>query len=113
MDSQIISILFKIGHYNDVLLIGIHNIDALVFARKAFLFTILLRLNVYLSNKTDVDSYNNLCSFKIKYYNHVHLIGIHDTNALVWQEKAFLFTILLRIKVYPSNETNLDSHNNI
>ena len=49
----------------------------------------------------------------IGHNNHVYLIGIHDTEALDLQEKAFLSTIFIITKVHPWNDLNLDAHNKI
>ena len=82
----IIFVLFVIGHYNHVLFIGMHDIVALVWQEKAFLSTIFLRFKAIWSNKTNLDSYNNLYVFVIGHYNHVLLISIHEIGTLVWQE---------------------------
>ena len=51
--------------------------------------------------------------FVIGQCNHVLLIEIHDICALILQEKIFFSTLSHVIKVYPSNETNLDSGKNL
>ena len=80
-----------IGHHNHLLLIRIHDIDALVWQEKLFFLHIFCRIKVYPSNETNLDSYNNLhYFFVIRHYNHVFLIGLHDIGALDLQEKLFL-----------------------
>ena len=58
-------------------------------SRKTFLSTVFLIVKVNLRNDTKLDTCNNLYSFYYWHYNHVHLIGIHDIDALVWGEKLF------------------------
>ena len=50
--------------------------------------------------------------FIIGPHNHVLLIWINDIDDL-FGKKSFSFHIFHTIKVYPSNEKNLDSHNNL
>ena len=45
-----------------------------------------------------MDTRNNLCSFFCMHYNHVLLVGIYDTDALVWQEKLFFPTFSLQLE---------------
>ena len=55
----IICILFLIGHNKHVLLIVIHDFDALVSEEKR-LFPSFLRVKVHLSIGTSIDSHSNL-----------------------------------------------------
>ena len=36
-----------------------------------------------------------------RHYKHIHLIGIHGSNALVWEEKLFFPTFSLELKFIP------------
>ena len=54
---------FGYGHYNHVPPIRIYDIDALDLQDKPFLFTIFHLINVYLWNKTILNTRNNLYSF--------------------------------------------------
>ena len=74
-------------HYNHVLHIRIHGIDALDLQDKLFFpFRVI---NVDLWNETNLDTCNNLHSFCYWHYNHVLLIGIHDIDSLDLREKLF------------------------
>ena len=44
-------------------------------ARKAFLFTVFLIINVHPRNKSNLDAHNNLHCFCYGHYNHVPLLG--------------------------------------
>ena len=81
----------------------------LKFCKKNFSPLFFSRIKVHLSKGINIDSHNNL-SFFIGHYKHVLLIRIIGIDALVWQEKLFfpMFS-----KAFSSNETNLDSHNNV
>ena len=65
---------FCYGNYNNFLLIGIHDIDALDLQEKV-LSTIFLIIKVQLWNETNTDAYNNLRSFCYWHYNHVLTLG--------------------------------------
>ena len=82
-----------------------------IYKKKAFLSTILLKINVHLWNETNLNSHNNLHSFCYGHYNHVLHIEIPDIDALDLQGKLFFFLIFLIIKIHPWNKTNLDTHN--
>ena len=60
-----------------------------------------------------MDSYNNLHSF----YMWALETNYPPLDTRLWcfglARKAFLLTIFLRIKVYPSNRINLDSRNSL
>ena len=86
---------FQYGHYNHFLHVGIHDIDALGFARKAFLSTIYLIINVNLWNESNIDTHYNLHSFCYRHYNHVFRIRIHEINALDLQQKLFFLAFSL------------------
>ena len=103
---------FLYGHYDHILLIEIHDIDAFGFARKAFLSTVFLIINVYSWNETNLNTRNNLYFFCYGHNNHVFLIGIHDIDTFGFAGKALVSTIFLIINVHPWNETNLDTHYN-
>ena len=93
---------FCYWHYNHVLIIRIHDVNALDLEEKAFLSTIFLIIKVCPWNKTNLGTNNNLYYFCYGYYNHVLLFGIGDI-ALDLEKKLF----------FPPNETNLDTHNNL
>ena len=77
-----------IGHHNHVPYIGVHDIDALDLARKAFLSTIFFIIK-FMENETNLDTSKNLHSFCCGHYNHVLYIGIHDIDSLDMPEKLF------------------------
>ena len=85
----IFSSVFVIGTTIMFSILG-YTILMLSILRKAFLFPNFLIINVHPSNETNLDTSNNLQSFCYGHYNHVHLIGIHDTDALDLQEKVFI-----------------------
>ena len=101
------------GHYNHVLHIGIHDMDALDLQEKLFFPPISLLLKFICELRQTWILVIISILFSIRHYNHVHLFGIHDIDALIWQEMHFLSTIFLIIKVHPSNETKLDTCNNL
>ena len=83
------------------------------FAREAFLSKIFLKINGHPWNDTNLDTRNNLYSFSF---------WVIQSSSLHWDtwywrfdliRKAFLPTIILIIKVYLWNETNLDARNNL
>ena len=82
------------------------------FGKETFSFNIFNRIKVHPPNWTNLNTYNNLYCFVIQHYNHVLLIGIHDTD-LCFSKKAFFSSFLLRIKIHPSKEINMDSCNNL
>ena len=84
----VISIFFVVGITIMFPLLGC-MILMFRLARKAFLSAIFLMIKVHLSNKTNLDTDNNLHSFCYGHYNHVLLIGIHNINALDLVEKLF------------------------
>ena len=79
---------FCYRHNNHVLLIRIHDIDALVW-KKSFFSTIFHIIKVQPWNKTNLDSRNSLHSFCYGQYNNLLLIAIHDLDALELQEMLF------------------------
>ena len=85
----IISTLFVIGLYSHVHLIGIHDVDAWIWQEKLFFlpFSLLLKLICEI-RQTWICVIISILFF-IGHYNHVHLIGIHEVDALIWQEKLF------------------------
>ena len=91
--------------------IDIHDIDALVWQEKLFLSPVFLRIKVHLLNRTNLDSRNNLYFFVIGHFTFSSLGTRYWCFSLA--RKAFLSTIFLIIKVYPSNKINLDSRNNL
>ena len=72
--------------YNHVLYIGIHDVDVLDLQENLCLYHFLI-IKVHLWNETNMDTHNNLHSFCSWHYNHVLHIGIHDIDALDFQEK--------------------------
>ena len=66
-------------------------------AKKAFLFTIFLIINVQPWNGRNLDTYYNLHSFCYWHYNHVLHIGIHDMDALDLQEVLFFPPLSLKL----------------
>ena len=89
-----------------------YTILMLWFARKTFLFTIFLKIKVHPRIETNLDTRNNLHSFCYWQYNHDPYIG-YMILMFGFARKAFLSTIFLKIKIHPSNETNLGTHNNL
>ena len=83
------------------------------FAKKAFLSTIFHRIKVRPSIETNHNSRNHLYSFG----DWVLLSCSPLWDTWYWCfgsiRENFLSTIFCRIKVHPSNETNLYSHNNL
>ena len=56
------------------------------FWKKAFIFTIFLKIKVHPSNGTNLDSHDNLYSFCDWALKHVFFFGIHGFGALVLQK---------------------------
>ena len=81
------------------------------FARKVFLSTISLIINVH--PESNLDNRKNPYSFCYGHYNHVLRIEIHVVDDIGFVGKAFLSTIILIINVHPRNESNMDIHNNL
>ena len=81
---------FCYGHYNHVLCISTRY-WYFGFARKAFLSTIFVIINVHSLNESNLDICNNLYCFCYGHYSHVLPSGIHDIDALDLQEKSFSF----------------------
>ena len=107
----IIFILFLIWHYSHVFLIGILDVDALVWQEKLFfqLFCLESKFICQIRQTWIVVIISIL--FMVGHYNHVFLIRIHDL--MLWfGKKNFLSTILLTNKVCQSNEASMDFHNN-
>ena len=86
---------FCYGHYNRVYVIGIHDIEAFGFARKAFLSNIFLITKVHPWNERNKSAHNNLHSSCYWHYNHVLHFGIHDIDTLDLQEKLFFLRFYL------------------
>ena len=80
---------FHFWHYNHILCTGMHDIDSLDLQEKAFRSTIFLIINVPPWNVTNLATQYNLHSFHYGYCNRVLHIGIHDIDALDFQEKLF------------------------
>ena len=59
------------------------------FARKGFLSTIFIIINVHPWNESNMDARNYLYSFHYGHYNHILPIVMHDINAFGLQEKLF------------------------
>ena len=82
------------------------------FARKAFLSTIFLVINVHPWNETNLDTQNNIHFFVIG-----TLIMFSTLAFIIWcfgfARKAFLSNAFLVIQVYLWNEANLGAHNNL
>ena len=57
-------------------------------AINAFLSIVFIIIKVHPSNKTYLNSHNNL-RFVIQHYIPIPLIRIHEINALVWQKKLY------------------------
>ena len=93
----IISVLFVIGMTIIFSTLGC-MILMLWICKKSFLSTIFLIFKVHPWNETNLDTCNNLDSFSYWHYNHVHLIGMHDIDALAWQEKPFFPPFSLQLK---------------
>ena len=92
----IIFILFVIRHYNHFFLLGTWY-WCFSLARKTFfpLFSIEL---TFIMNRTNLDALNNLCSFCYCHSNCVQLLGTHDIDALIRQEKLFFAPFSLELK---------------
>ena len=83
------TILSMITHYNHNILIGIDDIDALVWQGNLFFPPFSLESKfANLMRRTWILVIISI-SFIIVHHKHVLLIGIHDNNVLVWQEKLF------------------------
>ena len=86
---------FCYGHYNHILLIGIHDIDALDLQKKLFFSIILLTIKAYPWIEANMDTCNNLYSFS---YWALHSCSLHwDTRywCLDLQEKFFFLPLSL------------------
>ena len=83
------------------------------FARKAFISTIFIVINVHLWNETNLGTHNNLHSYCSGPYDYVLLIGIHKIDALDSEEKLFFPLFFLIINVHLRDETNLDIRNDL
>ena len=70
-----------------------------VLTRKAIISTIVLKIKIYLLNRINLVSHNNLHFFVIGHYKHIFLIRIPDIDALDWQEKLFIPLVSLESKV--------------
>ena len=103
---------FCFGHYNQVLLIRIHDIDGLVWQEKVYFPPFPYNWNLSIKY-VNFDSRNNLHSFC---YWAQQSCSLHwDTRYWCFglARKAFLSTIFLIIKVHPWNETNLYTQYNL
>ena len=103
---------FCYWHYNYVLRIG-NMILCFRVARKGFLSTIFLVINVHQWNETDLDTCINV---------HFFLFWALQSCSPHWEtwylcfgfvRQAFFLTIFLIIKGHLWNETNLDTYNNL
>ena len=82
------------------------------FAREAFHSTIFLIIKAHPSNDANLNTHNNLHSFFMGTTIRFSTVGY--TILMIWIcKKSFFSTIFFRIKVYPSNETNLGTYNNL
>ena len=86
----IISILFVIVHYNHVLHIRIHDVDALDLQEKLFTppFSLLSKFICEMCQTWILIIISIF--FVFAHYNHVLHIGIYNVNALDLQEKIFI-----------------------
>ena len=93
----IIFILFMIDLYNHVLLTRIHDIDTLACCEKLFFPPFCLEIKfIHQIRQTWILVVNFI--FMIEHYNHVPLIGIHNTDALVWKQKLFFPSFCLELE---------------
>ena len=109
---KVISIIFVINHYNNIFFIGIHGINALFWQDKLFLPPFSIESKFICQTRWTLILITIYNLFVIKHYDQDFLIGIPDTDALVWQKKLF-FHHFPWIKVHPLNMANLDSHKNL
>ena len=97
----IISTLFVIGHNKHIHLVGIHNIDVLVWPEELFFSLVSLEPKfIYQIEGTQILRTITVL-FTIGHYKHILLIGIHGFDALVWQEKLFIPPFSLELKLVP------------
>ena len=88
------SILLVISLYKHILLIGIHDTDALALQEKLFLLPFSLKSKfIHQIRQTKILVIISI-HFVIGLHEHVHLIGIHDIDALDLHEN-FPFTIFI------------------
>ena len=95
----IISIFFCYWHHNHVLLIVVHVIDELDLQKKNFSFHHFPYSKSSSVGGINLDTHNNLHSFRYGHYNNVLLVGIHNIGASNLQEKLFFppFSLLLKL----------------
>ena len=89
---------FHYGYYSNVLLVCLHDSDALDLQEKLFFppFSLLLKLICEMRQPR----MPIICSilFVMGHCNHVNLIRIHDIDAFLWQEKLFFLPFALLLK---------------
>ena len=71
-----------IGHQNDILHVGINDIDALVSSEKLFLFPFLELKFIFQLGETWIHIIISFI-FMIGHRKHIPLLGINDIDALV------------------------------
>ena len=103
---------FYYGHYNHILLIRMHGIDALDLQEKLFFPPFPLSLMFFCGMSQ---------TWLLIIISILFVIGttimfspLGYTMLMLWIcKKSFLSTIFLVIKVHPWNEVNLHTHNNL